>query len=562
MRFDSMRRSLFQAGRPSTSLGMRLGARLFAAVVIALCGGASPALAAAPRAAIVHTIRVPAPETQVAEIEMRVPTEGRAAIELMMPVWTPGFYRIEDYAGNLENLMARAPSGGALSVEYPAPNRWRVETQGASEVIVSYRLTCTGRSVTTNWVDARFGVFNGAATFLTLVESAPGPRPHDIVLELPAVWPKAMTALDEVAGRGGSGADARIRRYRAADFDTLVDSPIVAGDLDVQTFPVAGKPHALVSAGERPAWDSAHAAHDLARVIGENQRLWGALPYDRYVFLIVFRKAGPARIGGGLEHKSSTLVNASAENASTPRGYAGWLSLVTHEYVHAFNVKRLRPVELGPFDYEKPPRTSSLWFSEGVTSYYAAVLLARAGVSGRDEFLGSMSSAIGQLQNAPGRLLQTLEESSLDVWNNSLSGVNPSEKTVSYYVKGEVAGLLLDARVRRATRDRKSLDDVMRLAYRRYGGERGFTGEELRATAFEVAGVDLSDWFRRTLASTEELDYAELLDWYGLRLTKSPEPEGSRDVWKLEAREDATPDQQAHLRWLLAGSRAAAATSR
>ena len=215
-----------------------------------------------------------------------------------------------------------------------------------------------------------------------------------------------------------------------------------------------------------------------------------------------------------------------------------------HEYCHAFNVNRLRPAEFGPFDYEHEPHTPSLWISEGFTSYFGELAVTRAGLTTPEAFVASMSAKIAQLQKSPGRLVQTLEQSSLDVWTSEgTSGVNTNANTsVSYYNKGQIAGFLLDAEVRRASRGSKNLDDVMRLAYQRYGGARGFTPEQFRATASEVAGSDLSAWFTRSVASTEELDYARALDWYGLQFA----PGG----WTMETRADATEDQKAHLRAL------------
>lgn len=226
-----------------------------------------------------------------------------------------------------------------------------------------------------------------------------------------------------------------------------------------------------------------------------------------------------------------------------------WLSFVSHEYFHAFNVKRLRPVELGPFDYEKPPSTSSLWVSEGLTTYGADLVLARAGLCTTDEFLTLLSSHIATLQGSPGRLKQTLEQASLDVWTSGTSGVGRDpENLVSYYVKGPVVGFVLDAKVQSATGGKKSLQDVMRLAYRRYSGARGFTADQFRKAAEDVAKTDLSDSFHSWLASTDEIDYREALDWFGLRFTNEA---GSKDPWRLAVRADASPEQTKRLRrWL------------
>ena len=183
-----------------------------------------------------------------------------------------------------------------------------------------------------------------------------------------------------------------------------------------------------------------------------------------------------------------------------------------------------------------------------MTSYYGDLIVARAGLGGARDFLASLSGYIGQVQGSPGRLVQTLEQSSRDVWDSGTSGVGRDRATtVSYYAKGPVVGFLLDARIRRATEGRRSLDDLMRLAYRRYSGERGFTPAEFRAAAAEVAGVDLDGWFHRALATTEELDYAEALDWFGLRFAPA-----AAESWRLEVRPDATAAQQEHLQALLA----------
>jgi predicted metalloprotease with PDZ domain len=342
-----------------------------------------------------------------------------------------------------------------------------------------------------------------------------------------------MTALDAAPDRAPN-------HYRALDYDTLVDSPIVAGNPVVHDFDVNGSLHHVVEIGDVRDFDAARAARDLKKIVEAHQRIWGELPFRTYDFLLVFRQGG-----GGLEHGNSMLATTQAAATQTEAGYLRWLNFISHEYGHAFNVKRLRPVELGPFDYEHEPHTPSLWISEGFTSYFGNLAVLRTGLATEDSFLTSTSSQIAQLQNAPGRLVQTLEQSSLDVWTSEgVSGVNTNANTsVSYYLKGQIAGFLLDARVRRATNGAKSLDDVMRLAYRRYGGEKGFRPEEFRATAEEVAGVDLTGWFTRTVSSTDELDYTEALEWYGLQFA----PGG----WKLEARPDATVAQRDHLRTLL-----------
>ena len=490
-----------------------------------------------PPEPIRYTFRVIDAAKHIAEVDARIPSSGQSSLDLMMPVWTPGFYRVEDYAARVQSLVAKTDEGVTLDVTKPRPNRWHVATNGSTAVVLTYRLLCQGRSVTTTWVDASLGVINGGATFITVADRTP--RPHEVRIDMPPTWRASISGLEPARGQ----AD----HYRATDFDALVDSPIVAGTLDIRQFVVDGSTHVIADAGEYPDWDGDEAATDLEKMVRETRRFWGFLPFERYVFLNVFRQGG-----GGLEHANSTLLTS---NPTSRKPTQRWLSFVAHEYFHAFNVKRLRPVELGPFDYETPPTTTSLWLSEGATTYVANLMLARAGLMTPEDFLGSMSSAIADLQKSPGRLVQSLEQSSAEVWTNSNSGVAASTGTVSYYGKGNVVAFLLDAHIRRLTNGSKSFDDGMRLAYQRYGGARGFTAEELRATFEEVAGRNLKPWFARAISAPGELDYGEMLGWYGLRFAGGAGTTGDHS-WSLEVRPRATAAQRKHLTALLAPSRA------
>jgi predicted metalloprotease with PDZ domain/PhoPQ-activated pathogenicity-related protein len=527
-----------------------------------------PAAATVPvKQPIIYTVKAPTPDKHTLDISAEIPTGKAAAVDLMMPVWSPGYYRVQDYAKQVENLAARTPGGTALQIDHPEKNRWRVQTAGESKLVISYQLTCRQTSVTTNYVGEDLAVLNPAAAFLTLVESKA--RPHEIRLELAPKWKKSVTALKPAP-------DGQPNHYRADDYETLVDSPIVAGEPVIHEFEVDGSKHYLVDIGDLGTWDGVKAAGEIKQIVAETRRFWGFLPFKTYYFLNVFRRGG-----GGLEHKNSTLLTATPVRTATPGANFRWLGFVSHEYFHAFNVKRLRPVELGPFDFEHPPRTSGLWIAEGLTSYCGELIVVRAGLGTTLDYLAALSRYIDRVQNSPGRLVQSLEQASLDVWNSGFSGVGRNAtKTISYYDKGPVVGFLLDARIRRMTGDKKSLDDVMRLAYKRYAGERGFTADEFRATASEVAGADLKEWFAHAISSTRELDYAEALDWFGLQFAAVSEPAEKDDTtkggdspkqeepakkaeppkpdepakkdaptkkWKLEIRADATPSQKAHL---------------
>jgi predicted metalloprotease with PDZ domain len=322
-----------------------------------------------------------------------------------------------------------------------------------------------------------------------------------------------------------------VRSFRAPDFDTLVDSPILAGNPAVYPFEVAGRPHLLANEGEAGVWDGPRSARDVQRIVETQVAFWGGAPYDRYAFLNVLAEAG-----GGLEHKGATLLLTSRWRTGTRDGYLGWLGLVSHEFFHTWNVKRLRPVELGPFDYDTEVYTTSLWVSEGFTDYYGDLLVRRAGLSTREEYLRELSRQITNLQTTPGRLVTSLASSSYDAWIKAYRpDENSDNTTISYYTKGAVVAFLLDARIRAATGGRRSLDDVMRAAYARYAGPRGFTAAEFRRTASEVAGENLDNWFAQAVDATGELDYQPSLDWFGLQF-KVPDPAASPPRGWLGAR--------------------------
>ena len=450
-----------------------------------------------------YTLSFPAPQTHYLEVSASVPTDRRPEVELMMAVWTPGSYLVREYERNVEAVTAAGSDGRALAVVKSDKNRWRISTGGAATVTVKYRVYAREMSVRTNWVEAGFALVNGAPTFLTLADRTP--RAHEVVINPATGWNRSMTGLTEMAG----GA----HRYRAPDFDTLADSPILIGNPTVYEFTLDGKKHYLVNEGEGGVFDGARAAKDLEAIVREYRRMWGFLPYDKYLFLNLLTEAG-----GGIEHKNSTVMMASRWTTRTRRTYNAWLDLASHEFFHVWNVKRLRPVELGPFDYENEVHTKNLWIAEGVTEYYADLALHRAGLITREEYLDSVSDRIEELQTTPGRLVQSAEMASFDAW---IKYYRPDENSintsVSYYTKGSVVGLLLDARIRKATSGAKSLDDVMKAAYEKYSGMRGYTADEFRAVAEQVAGVSLKAFWDSAVTGTDELDYKETLETLGLR---------------------------------------------
>ncbi|MBZ0114978.1 MAG: hypothetical protein K8J08_21130, partial [Thermoanaerobaculia bacterium] len=452
-----------------------------------------------------YSVTFPSPETHYVEIEASIPTDDQPQIELMLPVWTPGSYKIRDYSQHIEDLRAESTGGNRLEVTKTAKNRWTLPTWGARRVTVSYRVYGHELSVRTNYVDPEFCLLNGAATFLTLANGVA--RGHEVDIVLRSEWSEVVTFLEPQRAGGPN-------RFLAPDYDTLVDSPIYVGNPTINRFEIGGIPHTLVDQGGQELWDGGKAVNDLARITRVECELFGSIPYRSYTFLNLITGSR-----GGLEHAEGSVLMCDPFTPRTRKGYLQWLSLASHELFHAWNVKRLRPRELGPFDYERENTTRSLWVVEGITSYYDDLLVHRAGLSSRREYLQAFSENIKRLQATPGRRVRSLEEASFDAWLKLYQpNANTDNSSISYYVKGAVVSFLLDAKIRAATGDRHSLDDVLRVAFRQHSGAIGFTGAEFEALASEISRSDLSNFFDYTLRGTGELPYLEALDYYGLQL--------------------------------------------
>ncbi|MCB9600048.1 MAG: PDZ domain-containing protein [Sandaracinus sp.] len=521
-----------------------------------------------------HELSFPEPSTHYVEVRSIFPTQGDS-LELFMPVWTPGSYLVREYARQVESEGATTPEGERLSMEKVAKNRWRITSEGPlpERVVVRYRVYAREASVRTSYVDPDVGVLNGASLFWAPVdridlpqevrvtrapgwarcvsaldplepadaapsdaspqdapaeapeapvEAAPTDQPAEVPAGAPTEAPSEAPAEDPADETPSDDAVPTTLRYAAHDFDTLVDSPIVCGDVIVEEREVSGVPHLLATIGGAPVWDDARAADDLARIVATQHDFWGVVPYPRYVFFNVLLGGG-----GGLEHSRSTMMMGDRWDARNDDAYRGWLGLASHELFHTWNVKRLRPEVLGPFDYEHEVYLRELWIVEGITSYYDDLLVHRAGLTTREQYLTLLSKQIQRLHDAPGRSIQSLGDASFDTW---IKFYRPDEHArssrVSYYTKGAIVAFLLDAELRGSG---SSLDDVMRAAYERFG-ETGYTRESFRALVSEIAGRDLSTFFTRAVDETSELDFTSALAHYGLRFRPLPESD-ERPAW-------------------------------
>lgn len=466
---------------------------------------AQPSLSQQTEPIFEYQVAMSQPTNHLFEVTLQVKNWRSPQLDLKFPVWTPGSYLVREYVRHLQDFSVQAFDETPLVSRKLSKNHWRVETPNISDIIVRYRIYANELTVRTNHLDSTHGYFNGAALFFRI----PGFEKLPIQIRILPPFPhwNVTTALPRVF--------EKTHLFRAADFDTLVDSPFEIGTHRVYEFEVLGKIHELAIWGrgnDRPSKIMA----DIEKIVQVEADLFGGLPYDRYVFLLYLAPQGL----GGLEHKESCSLIYPRLGFRNSEQYQRFMQLAAHEFFHLWNVKRIRPKALEVFDYDQENYTPSLWFSEGVTSYYELLIPLRAKISQAKEFLAELSKEITRFQTTPGRLVQPLSESSWDAWIKLYrQDANSCNSQMSYYLKGEMVSLLLDLLIRQKSENRRSLDDVMRMMWENFGKpEIGFTPEQLQAVLESVAEVNLNSFFERYLEGTEELPFNEYLEPFGLRL--------------------------------------------
>ena len=451
--------------------------------------------------------------SQYFQVHAEIPTRNQEQLDLMMATWTPGSYLIREYSRNVEGLQVYNEDGELLAVHKTSKNRWRVTSEGSSKIRLTYKLYAHELNVRGNWVEEDFAIINGAPTYI--VDANHLEKSAWLSLELPETWKHAHLSLRQDDGM-----------YFADDFDTLVDTPILLGNTKTYPFVVDGIAHELVNLGESEVWDGSKSAADVETIVRTQVEFWENIPYPQYLFLNALVESR-----GGLEHKHSTLTMSARFNSHDRESYLDWLGLISHEFFHTWNVKRLRPQSLGPFDYEVENYTRSLWIAEGLTSYYDDLLLLRAGLMTEGEYLSRLSNQISGAQSKEGRKVRSLEQASYDAWiKHYRKDENFNNVAVSYYTKGAVVGWLLDMQIREKTNGAKSLDDVMVLASSRFSGDKGFTPKDFQNVAEEIAGQTLEPFFRDFVRGTKELPLARAAQWVGL-LFDDPGPSDPPEQW-------------------------------
>jgi predicted metalloprotease with PDZ domain len=454
---------------------------------------------------ISFTVSMSKPYTHLLEVEMRLnATRLPAQVNLIMPVWTPGSYLIREFARHVQDFAAMDATGRALSWQKVNKDTWRIETKGARDLRVTYRVYANDLSVRTNDLDDQHAYFNNAALLMYPEGQL---KTSSTMRVVPFNDWKVATGLPAVPDKPDT--------FRAENFDVLYDSPVEVGRFKTVAFEVKGVPHRIVIDGEGN-YDTERMRRDVQKIVETEAAIMGEIPYHDYTFIL----HAHTRSDGGLEHLNSTSLIVERNSFRPDDRYRGFLSLVAHEFFHLWNVKRIRPDALGPFDYTKENYTKLLWVAEGITEYYAPVALRRAHLISDGEFLNALSSTIGRVQETPGRLLMSAEEASFDAWIKYYrQDENSINSQISYYDKGQLLGLLLDLQIRKSSGGAKSLDDVMRYLYTEfYKKNRNYTPEDFQRVSEMMAGSSLENFFARFVRGREELDYNAALNTVGLQL--------------------------------------------
>ena len=493
-------------------------------LILLLAGAAAKAQPSSPLASdIAFTVSMSKPWTHLLEVEMRVKIPANLNVpnetDLVMPVWTPGSYLIREFERNVQDFAADV-DGRALDWTKVNKDTWRIKTNGARQWRVTYRVYANELTVRTSELNADHAFWNNAGLLMYPEGSISSPSTLRII---PAPGWKIATGLPAVNGQPNT--------FRAENFDILYDSPVEVSNFKELSFQVRGVPHRIVIDGEGN-YDPERMRREVQKIVEAEVALFNEIPYHDYTFILHLR----ASTGGGLEHLNSTALGFRRNRFATEEGWQSFYSLVAHEFFHLWNVKRIRPDALGPFDYTKENYTRLLWVAEGITSYYGELMPKRAGLISEKVYLEQLASSIQDFQETPGRLEMSAEESSFNAW---IKEYRPDENSInsaiSYYDQGELLGLLLDLDIRRRTDNAKSLDDVMRYLYAEfYKKGRNYTAADFQKACEFVAGASLDSFFARYVRGRNDFEplYNEVLAAAGLRLEGDEFAQGLRPAQK------------------------------
>jgi predicted metalloprotease with PDZ domain len=491
-----------------------------------LCSGsatfASPAGAAAPPAPLQYELAFEKPNTHLMDVKIHADGLKGAAVTFAIPDWAPGSYYIQNYAANVQRFRAVTADGKELVWHKTDSQTWQIDLAGATAVTVSYQVFANQLQNNIAQYNERHAFIGGPSLWMYLVDGKN--RPIELSIAAPTGW-KIATGMEHTSDH----------TFRAADYDWFADAPLEISDFAEKDFDVLGTTYHVIVHDVVNKKDFSKFADDLQKVVATLVPMFQTVtgtpqsaPFKDYYFIFhIWPKTG-----GGLEHLNSTQINFGTDWDSTQplpnsamNQYDLKLFVTAHEFFHAWNVKRLRPLPLGPFDYTQMVHTPSLWISEGLTSYYGALAVERSGLVTPQQYLDNIAKQITNYEAKPGLKERSIEDTSWDTWFSnpmSISQANNLANTYySYYDGGQLMGHILDFAIRDSTNNQKSLDDWMRLLYSRYALPKpGFKPEDAIRAANEVASQDISELFRRCISGKEPIPYEKYFALAGIEVTK------------------------------------------
>lgn len=458
-----------------------------------------------------YHLTMPMPQNHYFEVEMNLNDFEGDYIDIQMPIWAPGSYLAREFARHVNLVKAKDGSGKELEVYKRNKNTWRIEKGSAKEVKVNYEVYAFELSVRTSFLDLTHGYVNGSSVFMY-------PENHkNLSGELQITPHQSFKKISTALPTKGEGLanENNSKVFTFENYDHLADSPIEIGNQETFTFDAAGVKHTVAMYGVGN-YDIPTLKKDMAAVVESATNVFNENPNKEYLFIIHNVVNG----GGGLEHCASTTLSV---NRWTYEGsaYLGFLSLVAHEYFHLWNVKRIRPVELGPFNYNEENYTSLLWVMEGFTSYYDELLLRRAGFYSEDEYLSKLKSTLNYVEGSVGNKVQPVAHASYDAWIKAYrSNENSSNTTVSYYPKGQLLASVIDAMIIKTYKGKKSLDDFMCVLWNKYYKElnRGFSEDEFQQELESFLKMDLNAFFRDYIFGVKTIPYNAYFSEVGLEV--------------------------------------------
>lgn len=451
-----------------------------------------------------YTVEILNTETQLLHVTANFKNVNQARLDLSLPVWTPGWYTVENYAKNILRFKVTDAKGAMLPHTMSRKQTWNVNTRGLDQIKVEFDYHAGTLALNQAKITKDFAFFTGTELFLMPV----GHRTSSSTVRFvtPQGW-KIISALKETNDPA---------TFTATDYDSLVDAPTEMGNFDVTRFEVEGKPHYFVAtpAGAFSTDKARKLAGMLGRVVAAQSAIFNGLPYDKYVYFYFFLPP-ESNASGALEHLNSHVAFAPPGNFAMPENLIGTAS---HEFFHLWNVKRIRPAEMWPYDYAQENETPLLWVSEGFTNYYGNVALHRAGLRTGKEFLDSIAGAINGVESSEARAYISPSESSVSTW---LGYDTPTAFSISYYTQGQNLGALLDLSIRHDTAGAASLDDVMRALYSDfYRRDKGFSTEDMIGIINTLTKRDYHDFFKRYVWGVEVPPYDTILGYAGYRVEK------------------------------------------